>query len=165
MHEIHKKARKWIMDDDLRSYSLRLTTVILANSRVDFFNEHVDTLLYAELFSKPKLKSYVYECTLQFLRGRFYMDTLVNARARAYGTFTTAKSFSFLTRPVDDENRITVEERMKSLIDRVFVKRKGNIGVENLDLCVDIVVQIAAARYFLILFFFFLLLFYLHFFC
>jgi hypothetical protein len=93
------------------------------------------------------------------------MDTLVNARARAYGTFTTAKSFSFLTRPVDDENRITVEERMKSLIDRVFVKRKGNIGVENLDLCVDIVVQIAAARYFLILFFFFLLLFYLHFFC
>lgn len=146
MYEIHKKARKWIKDDDLRSYSLRLTTVILVNSRADFFNEHVDSLLYAELFSKTKIKSYVYECVLQFLRGRYYLDTLGNARARAYGTFTTAKSFSYLTRPVDDENRITVDERMKALIDRIFVKRKGNIGIENLDYCVDIVVQIAAGR-------------------
>ncbi|KAJ3220359.1 hypothetical protein HDU67_000026 [Dinochytrium kinnereticum] len=141
--ELFKFARKWASSEDLRPAALRLCIVIALNTRVDFFNQCIDILI-SELFAKPKFKPYVYDCVLQILRGRYYVDTKVNARERIMGDLSLSSSYGHLTRPYQEESFDVVTDRMKYFADLLFVKRKGPVPPEYLDTCVDVLVQMAA---------------------
>lgn len=116
------------------------------NSQIGYFSQNIESHL-SDIFPKNnKIKPYVYDCILSLLQGRFYLDTLTNTRNRCSGNYNITDRFKFITRPVSDENIVTIEQRARDIIERIFVKRKGNIGSENLDKCADIVAQIGVHR-------------------
>ncbi|KAI8848959.1 hypothetical protein BC829DRAFT_443421 [Chytridium lagenaria] len=136
-------ARKWASSEDLRPAALRLCIVIALNTRIEFFEQCIDIII-GELFSKAKLKPYVYDCVLQILRGRYYVDTKINAREKIVGDLSLSSSYGYLTRPYAEENFDVITDRMRYFADLLFVKRKGPIPPEYLDTCVDVLVQMAA---------------------
>ncbi|KAJ3196625.1 hypothetical protein HK101_008306 [Irineochytrium annulatum] len=143
--ELHKYARKWAGTEELRHASLRLCIVIVNNTRIEYFAQSIDPL-FNDLCpgGNKKLRPHVYDCVLQLLRGRYYLDTKSNARDRVNGSFSLAASYGHLTRPVEDESPEILTERIKNFADALFIKKKGPIGMDNLDTCVEIVVQMAA---------------------
>ncbi|KAJ3102961.1 hypothetical protein HDU97_000200 [Phlyctochytrium planicorne] len=141
--ELFKFSRKWASSEDLRPAALRLCIVIALNTNFDFFQQCMDIIIN-ELFAKAKIKPYVYDCILQILRGRYYVDTKNNARERIVGDLSLAASYGFLTRPYAEEDYDAITERMKYFADNLFVKKKGPIPINYLDTCVDVLVQMAA---------------------
>ncbi|KAJ3226579.1 hypothetical protein HK099_004606 [Clydaea vesicula] len=145
--EIAKKARKWMKDDDLKACCTRLLGIILINSKSDYFGQNYDSYINNDLFPKSKIKSFAYECALQILRGQYYLETLNNSRNRVTGNFSISDSYSYLTRPRIEEVREATDNRIRDLSEKLFVRRKGPIGLENLNTCVQIVVQMAAQSF------------------
>ncbi|KAJ3127740.1 hypothetical protein HK098_005857 [Nowakowskiella sp. JEL0407] len=141
--ELHKRARKWTATEELRGAALRLIVIILVNSKMEYFGTHIDNYLNMDLCAKTKVKSYVYDCLLQLLRGRFYLDTRNHAREQTKGTFKISEAYRFITRPFEDEVQDVIVLRLKQIADLLVVRRKGPIGDQNLDICADIFVQMA----------------------
>ncbi|KAI8802456.1 hypothetical protein BJ742DRAFT_542930 [Cladochytrium replicatum] len=141
--ELHKRAKKWAQSEDLRGAALRLVAIILVNSKIDYFGKNIETYLREDLCGKTKIKPYIYDCLLQLLRGRYYLDTLLHARQRVNGTFNISEAYAFVTRPLGEEASDEVVKRLREIADLLFVRRKGPIGEENLDTCAEIVVQMA----------------------
>ncbi|KAJ3288624.1 hypothetical protein HK104_008062 [Borealophlyctis nickersoniae] len=141
--DLHKRSRKWATSEDLRGPSLRLAVIILVNSPLDYFNQHIHAFITTDLCPKPKLKPHVYGCLLQLLRGRYYLDTRLHSRELAAGMFSVSEAYQYLTRAPEEESPDVVTARLKEIADILFVRRKGLIGAENLDVCADIVVQMA----------------------
>ncbi|KAH9273786.1 hypothetical protein BASA83_003780 [Batrachochytrium salamandrivorans] len=142
--EIYKKARKWSTFDDEKPAALHLMVIILVNARFEFFAQNIDSFLNADLCPKAKVKPYSFECILQLLRGRYYVDTREHWRGRANGTFQFGKSYGSLTRAPEDQSSGGVANRLNIICELLFFRRKGPIPDDYLDVCVDIVVQITA---------------------
>ena len=150
LKDLHKRAQRWVLtSEDLRPATMKLIAVLLTNMPPYYFAQHVDPYISVELCPRPKLKPHVYVCLLQLLRGRFYPDSKEGARkvvedgeeGRDF-----VERFRFLTRPVEEEGKEVVTARCKEIADILFVRRKGAFGVENLDLVVEIVVQMAVHK-------------------
>ncbi|KAJ1334486.1 hypothetical protein BSLG_007641 [Batrachochytrium salamandrivorans] len=118
--------------------------IILVNARFEFFAQNIDSFLNADLCPKAKVKPYSFECILQLLRGRYYVDTREHWRGRANGTFQFGKSYGSLTRAPEDQSSGGVANRLNIICELLFFRRKGPIPDDYLDVCVDIVVQITA---------------------
>jgi hypothetical protein len=127
----------------MRAAATRLCINILLNCSIEFYGTCIDALL-TDLLAKKK--AHVHECVLQILRGRYYVDTRLNARARIHNNFSISLSYGYLTRPVQDESTEAIADRIKVISEALFLKKKGPIGMEFLDTCVDIVVQMAAQK-------------------
>ncbi|KAJ3044954.1 hypothetical protein HDV00_000238 [Rhizophlyctis rosea] len=161
LKDLHKKAQRWVIQsEELRPATMKLLAVLLVNMPGYYFAQQVDIYITSDLAPRPKLKSYVYGCLLQLLSGRFYADTKTRARALVEGSASTSNHdgndaasirevggdvgrFAYLTRPVGEEGYDVMTARVKEIADILFVKRKGPIGVENLDTVVGVVVQMA----------------------
>jgi hypothetical protein len=141
---LFKKARKWSTAQELRQCALHLMTIIMVNSRMNFFAANIDSFLCTDLCSKMKVRPYAYECLLQLLRGRYYQDTLMNYEDAIRGTYLTGRHFSFLTRAPAEESFDTVSNRLNSITNMMFFQRKYPIPEEYLDISVAIAVQVAA---------------------
>lgn len=144
---LYKKAKKWAAYEELKDVTLHLMTIILAHSKIDFFGQNVNSFLNTELCSKAKVRSYAYPCLLQFLRGRYYQDTLENYEDAIRGVYATGRHFSVLSRDPAEQSFSTVSTRLNLIADLVFFRRKGPIPEEFLDISASIAVQIAAHRY------------------
>ncbi|TPX32743.1 hypothetical protein SmJEL517_g04215 [Synchytrium microbalum] len=152
IYELYKRARRWAVDEQVRRCSFRLIVAILVNSPYEFFRSHIDNFVLKDLIiattvnpqskRKPDMfRPFVYECVLQLLRGRFYTDTKDQARQRIARTFSQSASFMFMTRPLGEEPAEVINRRLKDMADALFFKRTRTFGVENLDVCVDLTVQ------------------------
>ncbi|KAJ1547040.1 hypothetical protein HK096_004430, partial [Nowakowskiella sp. JEL0078] len=141
--ELHKKARKWSSTEELRGASLRLIVIILVNSKMEYFGSHIDNYLNSDLCAKAKVRPYAYDCLLQLLRGRFYLDTRIHARQQVNNTFKISEAYEYITRPFEDELQDVIVQRLKLIADLLLVRRKGPIGEQNLDVCAEIFVQMA----------------------
>ncbi|KAL2913874.1 hypothetical protein HK105_206608 [Polyrhizophydium stewartii] len=144
IHELYKKARKWASNDDERPAALRILVAILVNSRFEFFAQNMDAFLNTDLCPKGKVKPHAYDSILQLLRGRYYADTREHWRQRANGTFEFGRSYGSLTRAPEDQSLGGVANRLNVICELLFFRRKGIIPDDSLDVCSDIVVQIAA---------------------
>ncbi|KAI9360796.1 hypothetical protein DFJ73DRAFT_59013 [Zopfochytrium polystomum] len=158
--ELHRLARRWAnSSEDLRAAAVRLSTIITLNTNFEYFRTNIDTLLQDMFVSPPpptlgiitrtntvksSLQSHAFECALQLLRGRYYIDTLSNSRDRLMNTFSVSDSYSYLTRPAGEEPLEAIIARLKIISDALFVNRRGPLNHDYLDTCVDIVVQMAA---------------------
>ncbi|KAJ2998905.1 hypothetical protein HDV02_003880 [Globomyces sp. JEL0801] len=141
---LYKKAKKWLAVEELRPSTLQLMTIIMVNSRIDFFVEHIDSYLNSDMWPKMKLKPYTYTCILQLLRGRYYQDTIENFEDVINGTYVPGRHFSYLTRLPNEQSFGSVSNRLNLISDIVLLRRKESIPEEYLDTCAAIVVQIAA---------------------
>ena len=142
IYELYKKVKKWTRDDDLKAGCYKLLGTILINSKADFFSQNIETY-FEDLFPKNKYKPFVYSCVLQLLRGNFFPDDLRNTLKKISGTFNKSVGYSSRTRPFVEEAKNVYEARIADIADRLFVKRKGYLGIENVDVCSDILVQMA----------------------
>jgi hypothetical protein len=141
---LYKKARKWANSDDTKESALHLMTVILVNSRIDFFASNIDAFLNTDLCPKLKVRPYAYRCLLQLLRGKYYQDTLGNYEDAIRGTYVPGRHFSFLTRLPNEQSFGTMSNRLNAISDMMFFRKKYPIPEEFLDISASIVVQIAA---------------------
>ncbi|KAJ3403215.1 hypothetical protein HDU80_004376 [Chytriomyces hyalinus] len=146
MMDLYKTVTKWgAASDDLRAAATRVCVAIVVNSSYEFFQPTGSALL-VDLLNRPKTKPYVYHCILQLLRGRWFLDTKQNAWNRLRGCFSAVEAYAHLTRPVDQESRQAVADRVKFIADGLFVRRKDRTGVsaDNLEVVVEILIQMAA---------------------
>ncbi|KAI9332311.1 hypothetical protein DFJ73DRAFT_897510 [Zopfochytrium polystomum] len=131
--DLHKYARRWASSsDELRAAATRLCTIIVLNTTLEYFRANVDTLMqdiFAPVMSPRNsqkapiaIQPYVYECALQLLRGRY----------------------GYLTRPLGDETPDIVSDRLKNIAEALFINRRGPIGPDHLDACVEIIMQMGA---------------------
>ncbi|KAI8622831.1 hypothetical protein BC830DRAFT_1223695 [Chytriomyces sp. MP71] len=144
MMELYKTVARWgSTSEDLRAAATRVCVVIVVNSSFEFFQPTISSLLL-DLLNRPKAKPYVYHCILQLLRGRWFADTKQNAYNRLRGLYSAVEAYGFLCRPVDQESRQSVADRIKFIADSLFVRRKERISVDNLEIVVEILIQMAA---------------------
>jgi hypothetical protein len=141
---LYKKARKWANSDDTKESALHLMTVILVNSRIDFFASNIDAFINTDLCPKLKVRPYAYRCLLQLLRGKYYQDTLINYEDAIRGTYVPGRHFSSLTRLPTEQSFGTMSNRLNAISDMMFFRKKYPIPEEFLDISSSIVVQIAA---------------------
>jgi hypothetical protein len=127
--------------EEIRENVLSLMTVILCNSRIDFFAQNVDSYLNVEVLPKLKYR-YAYSCTLQLLRGRYYQDTLQNCDELAKGTYVAGRHFAFLTRKSEEQTAGIVSNRLNTISEYIF--SRSQIPTDKLDECASIVAQISA---------------------
>ncbi|KAI9203951.1 uncharacterized protein BJ171DRAFT_442776 [Polychytrium aggregatum] len=146
--DLYVRAKRWSQIDDLRGAALRLCIIILANSPKTFFQTHGNTFLSLEIapllketkHSKRNKDHHAYDCILQFLRGRFYLDN--KAFARSFGTFTLAESYGYMSRPVGEESPNQLSDRVKDITDMLFYRQKP-FGKDNLETLSEILVHMA----------------------
>lgn len=148
LYDLRKKAMKWAKDDDLKPSCFRLSGVILLNSPLDYFSQNIDQFIL-DLLPKSKVKPFVYDCVLQLLRGRYYVESLHNSRNRVFGSFSISESYrsDCISRPANEESQEVIDYRVQELAARIFIKRKNAIGFEHIEKCVEIVVQMAVHRF------------------
>eukprot|EP00842_Homolaphlyctis_polyrhiza_P004116 jgi/Hompol1/4705/HPOL_003827-RA len=142
--DVYKRTRKWATSEDERPAALRLLVAVLVNSRFEFFAQNMDAFLTTDLCPKGKIKPYAYDCILQLLRGKYYVDTRLHWRQRAEGVYEFGKSYGSLTRSPEDQSPGGVANRLSVIAELFFFRRKGPITDDLLDICADIVVQITA---------------------
>ncbi|KAI8928058.1 hypothetical protein BC831DRAFT_397976 [Entophlyctis helioformis] len=145
--DVYKKARKWVSVDDDKSAALSLLVAVLVNARFDFFAQNIDGFINSDLFPKGKVKAHAYQCILQLLRGQYFVNTREHWRQRANGTFELGQAYASLTRAPEDQSPGSVANRLTAIAELVFFRRKSAIADEHLDICSDIVVQIAAHNF------------------
>ncbi|KAJ3275486.1 hypothetical protein HDV01_000313 [Terramyces sp. JEL0728] len=141
---IYKKARKWAATEELQESALHLMTIILVNSRIDFFAANIDSFINTDLCSKSKIRPYAYRCILQLLRGRYYQDTIQNFEDTVHGNYVPGRHFGFLTREPNEQSFGNVSNRLNNIADMLFFRRKTPIEDDFLDMAAAITVQIAA---------------------
>ncbi|KAJ3320881.1 hypothetical protein HDV06_004777 [Boothiomyces sp. JEL0866] len=141
---IYKKAKKWAGTEELQEAALHLMTIILVNSRIDFFAANIDSFINTDLCSKSKIRPYAYRCILQLLRGRYYQDTIQNFEDTVHGNYVPGRHFGFLTREPNEQSFGNVSNRLNNIADMLFFRRKAPIEDEFLDIAAAITVQIAA---------------------
>ncbi|KAJ3257292.1 hypothetical protein HK103_004846 [Boothiomyces macroporosus] len=141
---IYKKAKKWASTEELQEAALHLMTIILVNSRIDFFAANIDSFINTDLCSKSKIRPYAYRCILQLLRGRYYQDTIQNFEDTVHGNYIPGRHFGFLTREPNEQSFGNVSNRLNNIADMLFFRRKTPIEDEFLDIAAAITVQIAA---------------------
>ncbi|OUM59803.1 hypothetical protein PIROE2DRAFT_63538 [Piromyces sp. E2] len=151
MLELYRKAKKWLSVDELKESSLKLITVILINSKIEFYSQNIEGYIAQDLFPKNKVKSHIFESILQLLRGQYFEDCKANSRAKLNDTFTIAPAWGYLTRPVTEESAEAVTNRLQDFSERLFIRRKSPIPQEYLDTCVSIVLQMAAQNLYMTL--------------
>ncbi|ORX79205.1 hypothetical protein BCR32DRAFT_281580 [Anaeromyces robustus] len=151
MIELFRKAKRWLTMDELKECSLKLITVILINSKIDFYASNIEGFIAQDLFPKNKVKNYIFSSVLQLLRGQYFEDSKPNSRAKLNDTFTIAPAWGFLTRPVTEESAEAVTNRLQDFSERLFIRRKTPIPQEYLDICVSIVLQMAAQNLYMTL--------------
>ncbi|ORY26372.1 hypothetical protein LY90DRAFT_513796 [Neocallimastix californiae] len=151
MIELYRKAKRWYTVDELKESSLKLITVILINSKIDFYAQNIEGYIAQDLFPKNKVKNHIFESILQLLRGQYFEDSKANSRAKLNDTFTIAPAWGYLTRPVTEESAEAVTNRLQDFSERLFIRRKSPIPQEYLDTCVSIVLQMAAQNLYMTL--------------
>ncbi|ORY34153.1 hypothetical protein LY90DRAFT_705035 [Neocallimastix californiae] len=151
MIELYRKAKRWYTVDELKESSLKLITVILINSKIEFYAQNIEGYITQDLFPKNKVKNHIFESVLQLLRGQYFEDSKANSRAKLNDTFTIAPAWGYLTRPVTEESAEAVTNRLQDFSERLFIRRKTVIPQEYLDTCVSIVLQMAAQNLYMTL--------------
>lgn len=142
---LFKKAKKWLAQESTRDASLSLMSVILANSKIDFFAQNVDSFINIDLCPKGKMKPYAYPCILRFLRGRYYQDTLENYQQDS-GADLIGKHYSFEMRPKNEQSSGPINNRIHLLAELMFFKSKAEFSSRDREIAVAIVVQFVAHR-------------------
>ena len=144
---IHQMARKWMTYPDLTNGAVQLIVTILTNGTPDYFNAHFEPFLQADVLSGKKLKLYSYEAILSMLRGKYQVESLENSWKALYYPYEPGLEFSFIMRPKSELDPTVTANRLDLIADLLFMSRTAPIEFDCLNICADILVQMAAYRY------------------
>lgn len=120
---------------------------ILVNGPIDFFMKNIDSLINADMTFKGKISNSSYAALHQLLCGKFYFDSLENTSLILNKSFVKGSQYAYTTREITEQSASSAGHRLNSIGETFFLKRKAAMPTELWDLCVDIVLQMAANKY------------------
>lgn len=145
--DIFKRAAKWLKIDELEFPANRLMGTILSRGSTSMFESEIDAFITKKVLkgvwsSNPRKRDANLETLLRVLRGK-HMSERISWLPQAPGLFpATPLPYSYVPFAYTPAK---MADRLKNIVLGLFSKKTPLIkSTEGLDVCVDIVVQIAA---------------------